>query len=519
MSHPHAFFYAILVSLGGFVFGFDASVISGVVGFVQTEFSLNPWQTGLVVGSPTLGAIIASATASPLSDVYGRRKILLIIAFLYVFSAVISAFAPSYEVLVLARFVGGLAFGSLMLAPIYIAEISPYKLRGVMVSINQLNIVVGFSAAYFANYLLLQMSKSDSSLIVFLGVDDHTWRWMLGLETLPALIFFISLFFVPESPRWLALNGQLDKAKGIMKKLLGKEETELELASLEASAGGEKQGYLERMKQLFTPKLRLALVIGVIIGLIQQVTGVNAIYFYAPSIFEQSGVGKDAAFAQAIWVGLVNVVFTIVAMFIIDKFGRKPLLLAGLVSVFVSLTVCAYGFSQATYTLDRGSLETLSENVEVESLEPLLGKTFNDDVSFKNAIKSALGESTFTEHEAQIIQESIEVNSKLVLFGLLGFVAAFAFSLGPVMWVLLSEIFPNKLRGVAMSFVAVLNSSASFTVQFVFPWELANLGTAATFMIYAAFAVVGFILMYRLLPETKGRTLEEIEESLTGKTA
>ena len=513
-NHPTAFFYATIVALGGFIFGFDASVISGVVGFVSVEFELNPWQVGFVVSSPTLGALISSATAAPLSDAIGRRKVLIIIAALYVFSAIASAFAPSYEMLVLARMIGGIAFGSLILAPVYIAEISPPALRGKMISINQLNIVVGFSAAYFANYLFLQLSQSPGGWVSAFGVDEHTWRWMLGIEAIPALAYFLLLFLVPESPRWMILKGQIEKGKAVLERLIGSEEADREIEAIRKSAEGKPEPLLDRVKSLFGPKMRLALFVGIIVGFAQQITGVNAIYFYAPTIFEQSGVGTNAAFAQAIWVGIVNVIFTVLAMVLIDRLGRKPLMIVGLAGVFISLALCAYGFNRATYELTPEAMTQLESVEGVERLEPLVGNVYESDVAFKDEVRERLGETVFKTHEGTIIQSAITINSVMVLAGVLGFVAAFAFSLGPVMWVLLAEIFPNKLRGVAISFIGVLNAGTSFLVQLAFPWELMHLGTSITFMIYASFAALALGLVVGILPETKGKTLEEIEEQL-----
>ena len=512
VNHGNAFLYATIVALGGFVFGFDASVISGVIGFVSVDFDLNAWQQGFVVSSPTLGAVIAAATAAPVSDAIGRKRVLLAIAFLYVVSALFSAIAPNYQFLVLARFIGGIAFGSLMLAPIYIAEISPPALRGKMISINQLNIVVGFSAAYFANYGFLQLSQLSGGFVSTFGLSEHAWRWMLGIEVIPALAYFLLLFLIPESPRWLILKNQEEKGRAILTKLIGEKEVSNEIDAIRASAEGKQPPYLQRMKSLFSRKMQLALFIGIVIGLVQQITGVNAIYFYAPTIFEQSGVGTNAAFAQAIWVGLVNVVFTVIAMVLIDRLGRKPLMVLGLSGVFISLALCAYGFNRATYEITPQSLTQLEEVMDVELLEPIVNEQFESDVMFKEAVLELIGEDALRANEGTIIQSAININAGLVLFGVLGFVASFAFSLGPVMWVLLAEIFPNKLRGVAISFIGILNSGASFIVQLVFPWEIANLGVSITFMIYGSFAALGLGLVIGLLPETKGKTLEEIEE-------
>ncbi|CAM2005495.1 sugar porter family MFS transporter [Acanthopleuribacter pedis] len=510
------FFTAAIVSLGGFVFGYDASVISGVVGFVTGEFGLNEWQQGFVVSAPTLGALLAATVAGVAADRIGRRKVLQIIAFLYLLSAIGSALAPSYAMLVAARFIGGLAFASLMIAPMYIAEISPAALRGKMVSINQLNIMLGFSASYFANYLLLQASGWQASWVTNLGLDTAVWRWMLGLEILPAGAYFILLHFVPESPRWLVVAGRAREAEAVLLRVMPEDEVAAHVQAVQSSAAEHRPGLGAHLRELFSPKLRFALTIGVIVGVAQQITGINAIYFYAPSIFEQSGVGTDAAFAQAICVGLINVVFTLIAMALIDKLGRKPLLIGGLTGICVSMALCAYGFSSATYLLEADTLPALP--IAAGSLDALVGLRFDSDVAFKAALAEALGADVARAHQAALLQAAIDMNPWLVLFGILGFVASFAVSLGPVMWVLFAEIFPNHIRGLAISLVGAINSLVSFAVQFLFPWELAHLGAALTFGIYGVFALIGVLLVAWILPETKGKSLEELEKELTGDT-
>lgn len=504
---------ALIVSLGGFIFGFDASVISGVVSFVATEFGLNDFQIGFVVSAPTLGAIISSPLAGPISDWVGRKRVLITIALLYLISAAASALAPGYHTLVAARLLGGMAFCSLMIAPMYIAEISPPKLRGEMVSFNQLNIMLGFSAAYFANYMILKLSGGADGIAVTLGLDEHAWRWMLGLEILPAAAYFLLLFTIPESPRWLVLNQREADARNIIARLIGPAAVEQQIAQIRATMTEKKEKWSKRFGQLLSPKLRLALTIGLIVGIAQQITGINAIYFYAPSIFEQSGVGKDAAFAQAVWVGIINVVFTIIAMRLIDKLGRKPLLLGGLTGVFISMLLCAYGFYTAEYLITQDALNELT--ALSGSLQSLVGQSFSDDVAFKSAVRELIGATLLKEHESALIAASIQMNPIIVLVGILGFVASFAISLGPVMWVLFSEIFPNRIRGIAISFVGVINSIVSFGVQFMFPWQLTNIGSALTFLIYGLWALLGLALVWRYLPETKGKSLEELETELS----
>lgn len=516
MNNNKALLYTIIVSLGGFIFGFDASVISGAIGKISTEFGLSAIEQGLIVGAPTLGGIAATLFAGYMADTLGRRTTLKIIAFLYLLSAGVSAIAIDEYWLAGARFVGGLAFCSLMIAPMYIAEISQPDTRGKMVSINQLNIVFGLSAAYFANYIILSLSQSDATWVSTLGIDEYTWRWMLGLEVLPALAYFCLLFTIPRSPRWLTIIGKTDLAKDELQRLypsMTEEQKDNEIREIIESSVVEAP-LAERLKTLFGPTLRFAICIGLIVGIAQQVTGVNAIYFYAPSIFEQGGIGTNAAFAQAILVGLINIVFTVVAMALIDKLGRKPLLLCGLAGVVFSMAICTYGYSRASYSLSESAILSL-ENIEnKEQLLELKGKTFHSDVEFKNAVAETIGDEALQANQGAIIQASANLNATLILFGILCFVASFAVSLGPVMWVMFSEIFPNHIRGIAISAVGVVNSAVSFIVQVAFPWELANLGSAITFAIYGAFAALGFILVAKIIPETKGKSLEELESEL-----
>jgi sugar porter (SP) family MFS transporter len=515
----NAVLYAFIVSLGGFVFGFDAAVISGVVGAVSVEFALTPIQSGWVVAAPTLSSAMATLIIGPLSDALGRKKVLMLIAFTYVLSAVASALASSYIMLLAARALGGLAFTSLIIAPMYIAEIAPAKLRGKLVSVNQLNIVIGLSAAYFANYFIVTLSTSGAEWVSQWGLEEQAWRWMLGVEIVPALILFLALFLVPDSPRWLIQKGRESEARQVMAKIMPSDEVDKAIAVINSSSATESQSLWHRISSIFGPKMRLALVIGVIIGVVQQITGINAIFFYAPTIFEQSGIGTDAAFAQAVLVGVINVIFTLVAIALIDRWGRRPLLIVGLTGIAVSMLISTYGFSQATYELKTESIQQIEQyaqlqNFDTSKLNPMLGTVYESDIAFKSALSDALGAGDARKYESVLIKSAAQMNAKLILIGILGFVASFAMSLGPVMWALFSEIFPNQLRGVAISFVGMINSMVSFFVQLLFPLELSLLGAALTFFSYFVFAVIGLILVIWLLPETKGKSLEELEQVL-----
>lgn len=455
---------ALIVALGGFLMGFDASVISGVVGFVEAEFSLSKIELGWAVASLTLAATFAMMLSGPLSDRVGRRPVLQLAAALFTVSAIASAMAPNFAMLVVARMVGGLGVGAaLIIAPMYIAEIAPARVRGRLVSFNQLNIVVGISAAFFSNYLILRLGQSDLALAQALGVGPCGWRWMLGVEAVPAVVYLLALAWVPESPRWLAMHGRRAEAHRVMERAAGRDQAAAELAGLERSLADETTAERGGFRDLLQPRLRRVMVIGLSIAVLQQATGINAVFFYAPMIFEQAGIGTDAAFAQAILVGVVNLVFTVVAMCLIDRLGRRPLLGFGLAGIAVCMLTLAYGFGSATYSLG---------------------------------------------------DEAVRVNTVLILAALLGFVASFAVSLGPVMWVLFSELFPNRVRGLAVSCVGLVNSAVSFLVQLVFPWEIDALGSAFTFLVYGLVAVAGLAWVLAAFPETRGRSLEELEQIL-----
>ncbi|MCY1635793.1 sugar porter family MFS transporter [Marinifilum sp. D737] len=503
---------SLIVALGGFLMGFDASVISGVVKFIEPQFDLSKIQLGWAVSCLTLTATLAMMLAGPVSDRFGRRTVLKCAAALYFISALGSAIAPNFIMLVLARMIGGIGVGaSLIIAPMYIAEIAPPRLRGTMVSFNQLNIVLGISVAFFTNYLILQLGKSNADWATLLQFDAYNWRWMLGLEALPALLYFFLLFFVPRSPRWLAMNGLDDEAFEVMNKAVGEEEAKEQLVNIARSINSSKNKERISVKELFKPSLKLVLLIGIVIAITQQITGINSVFFYAPMIFEQTGIGTDASFSQAILVGLTNLVFTLFAIWLIDRVGRKPLLVFGLFGIVVSMFVLSASFGNATYQLSEKSISECSGFIEPSKLNEIENVVFQSDIEFNNALLASVGEQTFKEHQSEFIGKAISINPWLVLAGIIGFVASFAISIGPVMWVLFSELFPNRVRGLAISFVGLINSGISFIVQLAFPWEQMNLGNATTFLIYGIFGALGLVFVIVMLPETKGKSLEELE--------
>jgi MFS family permease len=339
---------------------------------------------------------------------------------------------------------------------------------------------------------------------------------MLGIETVPAVFYYFALLLVPESPRWLVMRGRDEEAIAVMTRVSGAEGARSDLQAVKLSLAAESGKQSASVKELFRPAMKLVMIIGVSVAILQQITGINAVFFYAPMIFEQSGIGKDAAFMQAVLVGLVNLVFTLVAITLIDRLGRRPLLGLGLAGIACCMLLLSYGFGSATYTLGGDSIAALPAGIERGALEPVLGRTYQSDVEFRDAMIAAIGEEGYKSHQSDLVSAAIKINPTIIVMGILGFVASFAMSLGPVMWVLFSELFPNRIRGIAISFVGLINSATSFCVQLVFPWELENIGNSTTFLIYGVFAVAGLAVVMMVLPETKGRSLEELESELVG---
>ncbi|MEZ9138767.1 MULTISPECIES: sugar porter family MFS transporter [unclassified Shewanella] len=516
-SDSHSVYYcAMVVAFGAFILGLDAALISGTIKYVSAEFSLSDMEVGTMVSAPGLAVLLALMFTGHVCNQLGRKKTLIGISFIYIFSAIASTFAPNYETLVIARFIGGLAFTSLSVAAMYIGEIAPANIRGKLVSIVQVSIVVGFSAAYFINYGMLQLSQSGADWVVALGLDTQTWRWMLGIEIIPAIVWFGLLFTVPKSPRWLIMKGKEEEAKEIIARFDHDLSPEKEVAQVKRSLEIDpaSQSFFASFKSLFSTKLRKVVFIALTIAIVQQTTGINAILFYAPTVFEQIGVGTDAAFLNAVVVGVVGVAFTILAIFLIDKVGRRPLLMSGLILASISLYICHIGFKQATYQLTTDEIVEIQKTHQVAGIEALAGKTFDTDVEFKAALKAQLSESELRAVESVLMQSATNINVALVMTGIMLFIVAFHYSLGPILWVLFSEIFPTGVRGVAIPVFAFISSMVSYLVQQFFPWLLNNLGAADVFLFYAVSGVVGFAFLYKLLPETKHKTIEEIEAEL-----
>jgi len=502
---------ALIVALGGFVWGFDATVISGAVPFIQKYFNLagdrGDFLLGLAVSCLGWGVLGGTAVAGFFSDRFGRKKVLITTAVFFAGSALLSALTTNFTLFVIARIIGGVAVGgAILIAPVYIAEISPPKLRGSLVSLNQLMIVLGISASFFSNYFLL-------------NVGDNNWRWMLGMDAIPAVLYFFLLFAVPESPRWLFGKGRQEQAKEILIKTCGAAQAEEELYNI-------RQSFSEKVTRvraggLFSRKMRFVMFIALGIAFFQQITGINAIFYYLPTIFAQAGGGTNAAFKQAVLVGLVNLAMTFVAIRFIDRLGRKPLLLIGVTGMAVSLLTCSWAFHVSNYQLTEKSFVVLQESKMpgdlITDLRNSEKHAFATDKEFTTDLENRFGTDRLKPYHDSLVAAGLNIRASLVLIAIIGFVASFAISLGPVMWVLLSEIFPNQYRGMAISLAGFWNSAVSASVTFIFPWELSHLGSAGTFLGYGLMAAAAVIFVLLFIPETKGKTLEELEGMLMRK--
>ena len=499
---------AMIVALGGFVWGFDATVISGTVPFIQKYFSLSgdrgDFLLGLAVSCLGWGVLGGTAVAGFFSDRFGRKKVLIATAVLFAATALVSALTIHFSVFVGARVLGGVAVGgAILIAPVYIAEIAPAKWRGSLVSLNQLMIVLGISASFFSNYFLV-------------NVGENNWRWMLGMDAIPATLYFFLLFVVPESPRWLFRQGCEQPAREILLKVRGDENLEDELNSIRTSFQEKKPQV--GVKALLSRRMSLVLFIALTIAFFQQITGINAIFYYLPTIFTQAGGGIHAAFWQAVLVGLVNLGMTFVAILFVDRLGRKPLLAIGATGMAISLLACSWAFHASNYQLTEKSFAILQDNkVSADLINDLKNSdkaVFATEEEFITDLEAQFGADRLKPYHDALVTAGLHIHASVVLFAIIGFVASFAISLGPVMWVLLSEIFPNQYRGVAISIAGFWNATVSASVTFIFPWELSHFGPAGTFLGYGLMAAAALLFILWFIPETKGKSLEELEHLL-----
>lgn len=430
-----------VAALAGILFGFDTGVVSGAILFINDEYSLNNQTNGLVVSAVLLGALMGAICSGRLADYLGRRKLLLIDALIFVVGTLATAIAPSIEMIIIGRIIVGVAIGiASYVAPLYISEISPAKYRGALVSLNQLAITVGIFLSYVVDYYY---------------APNGQWRWMFAVGVIPAIILLFGLLFMPDSPRWLVSKGHVKNALDVLQQIYGnKESAEKEVMLIQGSISKEHN---INWRMLFSPSIRGTLTIGIGLAVLQQITGINTIVYYSPTIFEMAGfTSATTAIFATMGVGIVFVVFTIISLPLIDTVGRRPLLLFGLAGMAVSLFILAIAFHSPNHS----SLKWIS-----------LGSMFL-------------------------------------------YIACFAISLGPIMWLMITEIYPLKVRGVGCSLATAANWGSNMFVALTFLTLVDALGASGAFMSYGVISILGIFFIYYLVPETKHVTLEQIEESL-----
>ncbi len=514
-------FYALVAAFGGFVFGLDAANISGAVRFVSAEFSLDSIQQGTLVGCALLGVIVALFFTGSLCERFGRASVLLGIGFTYSLSSIISSLATSYEILLVGRFIGGVAFASITVSAMYIGEIAPPEKRGKFVSVNQFMIGLGLLCAFVINYFLIK-SLPDSQWLD----NSNVWRFMLGAELIANAVWVILLLKIPESPRWLIKVGRLDEAKKVFENIAPSQDIPGLCDDVKTSLAKDRQANIkQQLGLLFSPSMRFVLFVAICYAIVQGATGMNAVLFFAPMVFEQIGMSVDDTFLQTITTGVVGLVATVVAILFVEKLGRKKLTVLGLSLVVVAHLSTYLGFKEARYTFSDEVVVELKQTfaeqgVTTAPLDVLQGQQFDSDVALKQALARTFDLKTLPLVSGVIIDKTVEgINAGMVLFGIFAFLAAFNLSIGPIMWVVFSEIFPNAVRSVALPFAALVQTISSWAIQQFFPWQLDNLGVANIFLVYGAVGLVGLVLMARYLPETKGKTIEALEKQLVQSPA
>ena len=449
-------FLSVVAALGGFLFGYDTAVISGTIAQVTEQFGLDALQQGWYVGCALIGSIIGVLFAGILSDKFGRKSTMILSAILFSTSAIGCAVSTDFNQLVIYRIIGGVGIGVVsIISPLYISEVAVAQYRGRLVSLYQLAVTIGFLGAYLVNYQLLGYSMSNPDVstgwwnLVFVS---EVWRGMLGMETLPAIMFFIIIFFIPESPRWLILKGREEKATNILERIYtSSKEALFQLTETKSVLSSESKS---EWKLLLQPGIRKAVIIGVCIAVLGQFMGVNAVLYYGPSIFENAGLsGGDSLFYQVL-VGLVNTLTTVLALVIIDKVGRKKLVYYGVSGMVISLVLIATYF---------------------------------------------------------IYGESWAISSIFLLIFFLFYVFCCAVSICAVVFVLLSEMYPTRVRGLAMSIAGFALWIGTYLIGQLTPWMLQNLTPAGTFILFAIMCVPYMLIVWKLVPETTGKSLEEIE--------
>ncbi|MFC7292722.1 MFS transporter [Hirschia litorea] len=518
ISENRAILSAMIVAFGGFIFGLDIVLISGGIAAFRSEFLLNDAQVGWVVSAAGWGVLPVLLLVGPLTNKIGRKNTLIVIAAMYIVSAVGSVLATNWVMLAVARALGGMAFTSLSVAAMYIGEVAPPNARGKMVSINQLNIGIGITVAFLVNLAIASMAAPGATTVSMFGVETGMWRWMLGVEIIPAIIWLVLLLGIPKSPRWLYSVGREAEARDVLAKMMPGEHVDAGMEEIRASAQGNGTiSNLQGIKELFSTHLSKALFVGVLVAVLQPLTGINNLLYYAPIVFEQAGAGTNAAFISSVGLGVLAMAFTAIAIVVIDRVGRRPLLIGGLAVAAACMLIAGWSFSQAHYMIDMVDLDVLAATMPTEALKSLVGVEFANDVAFKNALVDTLGFDDARKFEGVLIKTAVEgLNAGLVISCILGFVAAFNISIGPIMWVLFSEIFPTRVRGVAISACALVTSLVSAGAAMVFPVLLSGAGAGAVFLLFGVIIVVGAVLIYMLVPETKNKTIEQIEATFKG---
>ena len=427
--------FSTAAALGGLLFGFDTGVISGAIHFIKIEFNLNAYQEGFAVSNLMVACVIGALLAGPIADWTGRKKVLILCAVLFTVSAILSALPRSFTELVIARFIGGMGVGmASVVSPMYIAEISPAKIRGRLVALNQLAIVVGILLSYLSNWLLVDT-----------GINN--WRYMLVAEILPAITFLVGLFFIPESPRWLTKEGLEKEALDVLNVVAGAANADHELQEVKKSLAEKSTS----LKELLHPSLRRVLIVGILFSLFAHITGIDTIIYYGPIIFLESGFKTDSALLASVMIGITNLIFTFVGMAMVDKAGRKFLLLVGLAGMGISMT--------------------------------LVGLCMQSDM----------------------------ISAKWTLLWIMTYIASFAMSIGVVIWVYLSEIYPTRVRGQALSVATMVLWLGNVILTQLFPVMMERFG-GGTFYIFSFICLLAFIFTWTMVKETKGVSLEEIEE-------
>ncbi|MGZ5554479.1 MAG: sugar porter family MFS transporter [Candidatus Aminicenantales bacterium] len=449
----------LVSAMGGLLFGYDWVVIGGAKPFYEKFFNLTtPSQIGWAMSSALIGCLVGALVSGGLSDRFGRKKLLILAAFLFTVTGILTALAPSFSIFITNRLLGGVAIGlASNLSPMYIAEISPASMRGRFVSVNQLTIVIGILAAQLTNWLIAEPVPAGATAADILASwnGQAGWRWMFGAEAVPAFLFFLLMFLVPESPRGLVKNGRAEEAGRVLAKVGGQGFAAEALADIRSTLAAGEIGRV-RFRDLLEPGLTGVLVIGIALAVYQQWCGINVIFNYAQEIFTAAGYGVSDVLFNIVVTGAVNLIFTLVAIRLVDRLGRKPLMLAGSAGLAV-----AFGLIGASYAVHSRGVHILL----------------------------------------------------LVLVAM----ALYALSLAPVTWVILSEIFPNRIRGAAMSVSTFALWSACFVLTYSFPHLNKGLGPAGTFWIYAGISVLGFFFIKSRVRETKGKTLEQIERELVAR--